>query len=51
MFIVHVYDWNSEETHHIGPFSAAEAASLWIEGQARNDNEDIDYEICLLEAP
>ena len=63
MFIVRVYDWHTDQMlgnwvvgdydgeRIVGPFASAEAASLWVEGQVRNDNEDIDYEICPLLAP
>ena len=51
MFIVRVHDWNTGEVEHFGPFAAAEDVSLWIEDQRRNDNEDIDYEICALLTP
>ena len=51
MFIVHVYDWDTEVTRYVGVFATAAAATNWINEQAKNDNEDIDYEICPLEAP
>ena len=51
MFIVHVYVWDTEVTRYVGLFVTTEAATLWIAAQAKNDNEDVDYEICPLEAP
>jgi hypothetical protein len=51
MFIVHLYDWNTEVTRYVGIFATTEAATLWIEAQVKNDNEDVDYEICPLVAP
>ena len=50
-FIVAVHDWNTNEVKYAGPFDFVQAAMLWIDAQAKNDNEDIDYEICPLEAP
>lgn len=51
MFIVHVhiYGWDTEVTRYVGLFVTSEAATLWIAAQAKN--EDVDYEICPLEAP
>jgi len=51
MFIVRVHDWDTDDVHNVGPFSDAMAASLWIQSQVKDDNEDIDYEIWSLEAP
>jgi hypothetical protein len=51
MFIVRVHDWNTDEIAYVGVFATAFAAMIWIDKQARNDNEDIDYEICPLVAP
>jgi hypothetical protein len=50
MFIVRIHDWNTNQFSYVGAFVEAERASLWIESQRRNDNEDIDYEICPLES-
>jgi hypothetical protein len=51
MFIVRVHDWDTDEVNYVGLFVTSEAATLWIAAQAKNDNEDVDYEICPLEAP
>ncbi len=51
MFIVRVHDWDTDEVGFVGPFSEGMDASLWIQSQVKNDNEDIDYEIWSLEAP
>ena len=51
MFIVAVHDWNTNEVKYAGPFGFVNAAIVWIDEQAKNDNEDIDYEICPLKAP
>lgn len=50
-FIVAVHDWNTDKVKYVGTFDFVQAAMLWIDAQAKNDNEDIDYEICQLEAP
>jgi len=51
MFIVRVHDWDTDEVGFVGPFTTTEAATLWIAAQAKNDNEDVDYETCKVDAP
>jgi hypothetical protein len=51
MFIVRVHDWNTDEITYVGVFTTRLAVTVWINEQAKNDNEDIDYEICPLETP
>lgn len=51
MFIVRIHDWDTDEIEYVGVFVTTEAATLWVEAQVKNDNEDVDYEICPLEAP
>lgn len=51
MFIVRSHDWDTDEIVYVGTFATIDAAVLWVEAQAKNDNEDVDYEICPLEAP
>lgn len=51
MFIVRIHDWDTDEIGYVGVFVTTEAAALWVEAQAKNDNEDVDYEICPLVAP
>ncbi len=51
MFIVCVHDWDTDEIGYVGVFATIAAATVWINEQAKNDNEDIDYQICPLESP
>jgi len=51
MFIVRVHDWDTDNVDYVGVFVTVAGATTWINEQAKNDNEDIDYEICPLEAP